>query len=824
MSVPCAHCGLPVPEGLLDPQLEQQFCCAGCQAVYGVLHREQLTDFYKFTDSNRQPARTTDRSYTDFDDPQFALLYVEPAEDGRVAIDLYLEGVHCTACVWLVERLPAFFDGVYRCRLDLGRQLARVEYDPKRIKLSTIARQLDRFGYPSHPYRGVDRQQQRRKEQRRLLTRIAVAGAVAGNVMLMAFALYAGMFDQMERAHANLFRWASLVVSLPAVLWSAAVFYRGALGALRARRLHMDLPISIGIGAGFVSGALNTFSGRGEIYFDSVTVLIFLLLIGRFLQTRQQQGAADAAQLLYSLTPRVVRRLDDDERVHEVPIEVIAVGDIVEVRAGDSIPADGEVLRGESSVDLALLTGESLPVPLAPGAKVAAGTLNVSARLLIRVERTGEQSRIGQLMERIAEYSRRRAPIVLLADRIAGAFVAATLSLAIFTFFVWLPGGVDLAIENAVALLIVTCPCALGLATPLAVSLAIGRAAQRGIFVKGADVLERLRKPGRIWLDKTGTLTENRVRLIAWTGDPALRDAVAALERHSAHPLARALVSAVDVDATGAPLTTVTDVKESQGFGIHGRVDGKRLTIGSPRYLREVAEPPSAELLQMVERWAEEGLTPVLVAEEGRTIAAAAFGDPLRAEAKQTVAELRAAGWQVGLLSGDDPRVVRGIGRRLGIAEHDCLGAVSPEEKALRVAEDSKRQTVVMVGDGVNDAAALAAATTSIAVCGGAEASLEVADVYTSKPGLYGLTELLFAAKRTLGTIYRNFAFSLCYNVVGATMAVCGLLNPLVAAILMPLSSLTVLVSSFYSKTFPQASTATPSVAERAGSPAELPR
>jgi Cu2+-exporting ATPase len=716
---------------------------------------------------------------------------------GLATVELYLEGVHCAACVWLVEKLTVVVDGVAEVRLDLGRSLATVTWNPETTPLSEVARFLDSIGYPPHPFRGVEARDMARREERALLIRIAVAGAIAGNVMLIAFALYGGYFHGISDEFRTFFRWVSLALAVPSVTWCATVFYRGAWGALKTRSLHMDLPIAIGILAGFIQGAINTIRGAGEIYFDSVTALIFFLLVGRFLQRRQQIKAASSTELLFSLAPSTAR-LVDSEGVREVPLEALGPGATVEVRAGDSIPADGVVVEGSSTLDRSLLTGESLPEPVTAGDPVHAGTVNLGSRLLVEVRATGEDTRVGRLMRLVEEGAIRRAPVVLLADRISGWFVAIVLALAAITVGVWLKLDPERAVEHAVALLIVSCPCALGLATPLAVSAAIGRAARRKILIKGGDALENLARPGHMMLDKTGTLTEGRLAVVRWWGDPEIKAAVAAIERHSAHPVARALSRVAPEE--GQP--EVREVQEVSGAGISGVCDGRELLVASTAHLAEKLGglPDEADIAAAA--FASQGLSPVAVAVDGEVVAVAGIGDPLRSDSARSVAAINDRGWRVGILSGDHPAVVRAIARQVGIEPLAARGGASPEEKLDTVRRTARDETVAMVGDGVNDAAALAAATVGIGVHGGAEAALAAADVYLARPGLEPVVELLRGARRTLGVIRRNLAFSLAYNVVAVSFAITGHMSPLLAAILMPLSSMTVVLSSYRAKTF----------------------
>jgi Cu2+-exporting ATPase len=386
---------------------------------------------------------------------------------------------------------------------------------------------------------------------------------------------------------------------------------------------------------------------------------------------------------------------------------------------------------------------------------------------------------------------------VRLADRIAGRFVAAVLILAAVTLALWLRLDPARAVDHAVALLIVTCPCALGLATPLAVSAAIGQAARAGFLIKGGDVLESLARPGRMWLDKTGTLTAGRAALLEWVGEEWAKPLVAAAEAHSSHPLARAFVTAL-----GEPARAPVEVVETPGGGLEARVGGRRVLVGSPDFVAARGGAAPGPLRAAVAAFTRDGLTPVLIAVDGAPVAAAGFGDPLREDARAALERVRALGWQVGILSGDHPAIVAATGRRLGLDPAQCRGGVPPEEKLARVAAAAAEAPVVMVGDGVNDAAALAAATVGIAVHGGAEAALAAADVFVTRPGVARIADALCGARRALRVVRRNLAISLLYNVAGVALAMGGLLSPLVAAVLMPLSSLTVITSSYRARTF----------------------
>jgi Cu2+-exporting ATPase len=799
IGVACTHCGLAVPRGLVEAGDGPQFCCNGCRAAYDILQRNGLGHYYDFVDKRDAPVRSTGRGYEEFDHPAFADLYVRRLPDGMAQTELYLEGVHCASCVWLVERVPLLVPGVARAELDIRRSLARVEWDPTAVPLSALARALDQLGYPPHPFRGVARDAMRRREDRALLARIGVAGAIAGNVMLASLALYSGTFSGMDDSFFRLFRWVAFSLTVPAILYPGRVFFTGAWAALRTRSLHMDLPIAIALGAGVVRGGINTITDHGPVYFDGVTALIFLLLVGRFLQQRGQRAATDAAELLYSLAPGTARVVSSDGSERDTPAAALLPGMEIAVRAGETFPADGVVSHGDSSVNVALLTGESRPLSVAPGSAVYAGTLNISGPVRVRVEEAGETSRVARLLHQVEESARRRAPVVALANRMAGMFVAVVLTLAAITFVIWHGRDAMLAWDHAIALLIVSCPCALALATPLAVTVSVGRAARGGIFIKGGDAIEQLSHPGELVLDKTGTLTEGHTALGEWVGDDAARALVLSLELGSSHPVAAGFRRAWPALTT----TEAADVVHVHGGGITGVVAGRRVPVGSPAFVAARGEGAAAMLGRLV----NDTLTPVLVAVDGMVVAAAGMGDRVRSDALASLQGLRARGWRTVLLSGDDPRVAASVGAALGFAPAEVIGGATPEGKLAyieqrRAALAGTSRPVVMVGDGVNDAAAMAAASVGVGVHGGAEACLESADVYLTAPGLAPLLRLTDGAARTMFVIRRNIGWALAYNAVGVTLAMTGRISPLIAAVMMPASSLTVVLASWLSRTF----------------------
>ncbi|HET9929675.1 MAG TPA: heavy metal translocating P-type ATPase [Polyangiaceae bacterium] len=797
--VACSHCGLPVPSARVESAARFQFCCDGCRSVHTILNTTGLESYYALRGAQgTAPARVSQRRYAEFDDAAFIERHVRSPAPNVSQSELFLEGIHCSACVWLVERLPRVVPGVVEARLDLGRSELSVVWERDRVKFSEIARGLASLGYPPHASAASQAEAERRATDRTLLLRIGIAGAAAGNVMLMALALYSGLFSHMDAEYAELFRWGSFAIATPTVAWTGNVFFRGAWASLRTKTPHMDLPITIGILAGYVGGAVNTLRGSGEVYFDSLCTLIFLLLVGRWLQRKHHRRAANASDLLTALAPSVAEIEFEGER-REVPAESVTTGSIVVVRAGERIPVDGVVTLGSSSVDSALLTGETAPVSVSIGDRVYAGTINQASEIRLRCESSGEETRVGRLMQSVEQAQRERAPIVRLADRVAGYFVWVILTLAAVTLVIWAHVDPAHAVDHTVALLVVTCPCALGMATPLAVSAALSRAARQGLLFKGGEFVEELARPKLVVFDKTGTLTEGRLELVARSGDERAFELARAAEAQSNHPIARAFQRALPE----LPGSIAEGMTETAGGGLVAEVSGHAVCVGSLGFVEPRVTSVPEWAREFTDAQAALGRTPVLVAIDGELRAAAAFGDRLRADAATALTRLRKLGVQVALLSGDHQRVVDAVVGELGGAWLLASGGTSPEQKLARVREYCRAQRgVVMVGDGVNDAAALSSANVGIALHGGAEASLAAADVFTTEPGLMRVVEAVEGSRRTLRVIQRGVAISLAYNLVGVGLAVAGVLSPLWAAVLMPLSSVSVVTLALRSRTF----------------------
>lgn len=814
-SQPCAHCGIAVEgkpaQAKDDGSTPLVFCCVGCRAVYHTLKEAGLDDFYSLRESwqssepqpvDEQTLDTGDLSF--FDRSDFLDDHGRRLDDGTLEAELHLEGVHCAGCVWLVERMPRLVDGVVDARLELSRARMTVRWRPEVIGLSEVARWLSQFGFQAHPL-NTDNVGRRSQDARSMLIRVGICWAVAANVMLMTIALYAGLDPVSDPGLYAAVLWTTFGLSAVSLVAGASVFFRRAMVSIRTGRPSMDVPVSLGILVGWGHSGWATMTGSGEVWFDSIVILIAALLTARYLQIRGNGIAADAADRLVALLPRSARRIVDfgtaKERVETVAADAVDIGDRLQLLAGDVVPADGRVLTGRTDISRAVLTGESRAEGVAPGDLIEAGTTNLSSPIVIEVSATGTKTRVGRLMQWLEDRNTRRAPIVQRADRLSVLFITIVLVAAAATAVAWSAIDPTRAVANVVALLVIACPCALGMATPLALTVGVGQAARRGIHVKHDEVIEALDEVTDLIFDKTGTLTMGTPSVVETFGDDDAIFLARALETRSNHPFADAILQWANAEESSLN-HRVDEVEEVPGAGLRGVVDGRPVAIGRLSWFDDDA----GEATQWAARRAERGLTPVGVSVDGRLAAVLAIGDRLRPEAEETLEELQRRGIRLHLLSGDHREVVAATGRQLSLCDERVIGAVSPEEKLAYVEQWRSQHpdaVVAMVGDGVNDAPALQAAHVGIAVHGGTEASLVAADIFIVADGVRPVAELLDGAQRVMGVVHRNLAGSGIYNIAGITLAALGFITPLAAAILMPISSLAVVGSSLIQDSFP---------------------
>ena len=821
-STECYHCGLPVPPGS-DYRVEidgasRAMCCRGCQAVAQAIVDGGLVDYYRYRTETPKSARDLvpealkELDLYDRPDLQQSFVRSEGAEVREAS--LILEGIVCAACVWLNERQVNALPGVLEFRVNYATHRAQLRWDDSRIHLSDILKSIAAIGYIAHPF-DPGRQEAVFKQERKLaLRRIAVAGLGAMQVMMLATAMYYGDYSGMEVDIRAFMRWVSLVIAAPVLLYSAQPFFTAAWRDLRRRQLGMDVPVALAVGAAFLASAWATIINHGEIYYDSATMFTFFLLSGRYLEMMARHRAGQAADDLVRLAPAVATRVQADGTEEVVAVAELRPGDRVLVRPGEALPADGRVLEGRSSVDESVVTGESLPRGRAPGDAVIGGSVNVESPLTVTVEKVGADTVLSAIIRLLDRAQTEKPSLARLADRVAAWFVAALLVLAAGIAFYWWQHAPDEAFRITLSVLVVTCPCALSLATPAAVTAASGALTRLGLLTTRGHALEGLARASHIVFDKTGTLTRGRLELAGVGPERGLdREralaVAAALERGSEHPVGRVLAAA-------GRAVAAQDLQATPGQGVEGRIDGARCRIGSPAF---VAGLSGADVTAPAA-----GGTEVWLGDEMGRLARFRLVDELRPEAEQALAALRRAGVRVELLSGDAPAEVARVAGRLGLvgpgedAAEVARGGQRPEDKLARIrALQAEGAVVAMVGDGVNDAPVLAGADVSLAMGGGTQLAQASADMVLLSEDLEHLAVGVRTARRMLGVIRQNLGWAVVYNLVAVPLAAAGEVAPWMAAIGMSTSSLLVVLNALRLTRIPGLRTVRPDAAAAAG-------
>lgn len=754
----CAHCGR-------DSAPDEYFCCAGCEAAHAAIKGLGLEAFY----ARRDAAARTPRPETDT--TSYAPHAV--ADGDGWTLHLMIDGIACPACAWLIEEALKRTAGVSEARVSLTTARLIVRWQGAAEDAERIARVASALGYHLSPYDPEKIGSAADVEDRRILMAMGVAGFAMANVMLLSVAIWAG--DDMGDATRDLLHWASALIALPAIAYAIRPFYASAWRALRAGRTNMDVPISIGVTLAAAMSLFETMQSGEHAYFDSAVALLFFLLAGRTLDRRARGRARQSIENLVGKTGTSATRIDADGRMCRLALEALRPGTTVMVAPGERIAVDGIVLDGRSEIDAALLTGESLPQAVAAGDRVHAGTVNRLAPIRIRATAVGESTVLAEIRRLVAVAEAGRTGLVALADRVARVYAPIVHSLAAATFLLWwlfAEAGWQTAMTNAVAVLIITCPCALGLAVPVVQVVASGRLLRAGLLFKSATALERLAEVDTVVLDKTGTLTRGRPTLLpdAMRDPEALRLA-ASLAANSRHPLARALVEA-------AP-----DVPPAKGVLEH---PGLGLSLGDVRLGSRafcgLAESPDAES----EVWLVRPKCPP---------ARFAFGDEIRADAAEAVRAFRGLGLAVEMLTGDRREAARAVADRVGIeavaAEADPRAKVARLEALARAGRKA-----LLIGDGLNDAPALAAAHVSVAPGSGADVATIAADAILAREHLLPTATAILIARRADRLVRQNLALAVAYNALAVPLAVAGLVTPIVAAIAMSTSSILVIANA----------------------------
>lgn len=786
----CFHCGEPVSTGS-DFTLEikgivQPMCCPGCQAVAQTILECGLASYYEHRTApgikgELVPSELAALTHYDLAEVQQEFV----TETGTLReIQLSVEGLTCAACAWLIERHLMGLPGLHYVNVNTTTHRARIKWDPDKLSLSDILKGFAKIGYRAYPFQTHSQEALYAREVRSYMFRMALAGLGSMQVMMCAVALYMDLFISVEEEFMIYFKWISLLLSTPIMIYSAQPFYAGAWRSLRQGHLSMDVSVSLALIGAFVASIWATVFNTGEVYYDSITMFVFFLLLGRLLELRARRKASESSSNLARLVPIMATRIDADGE-HEVAAKTLRVGDRVRVLAGATLPADGIITLGQASLNEAMLTGEQLPLLKQAGDPVFAGTINTDAPLEIRVSHPIEESRLAQIM-RLQDHALDDKPaIAQLADVLSRHFILVLLLIAAGVWTFWHFHAPERAFWVTLSVLVATCPCALSLATPTALTSATAHLTRSGILLRRSHVLDVLTRANRIVMDKTGTLTTGNISLVgvqplAELGEDECLAIARALEAYSEHPIARAFRSQGAEDAV---LPAASEVTPVIGHGIQGRIAGKHYRIGSARWLALADEQEATQ-----------GLA-IYLADETGPLARFTLADTVRADAGALIQAFKAAGLQTTILTGDSSPQADAVARELGVDE--LVKGVTPDGKlAYLKAREAAGDISIMVGDGINDAPVLAGAHASFAMAGGTDLAKNSADAILLADDLSRLLTARALALRTRRIIQENFAWSIGYNLLVLPLAASGWLPPYLAAAGMSLSSLIVVTNS----------------------------
>ncbi len=782
----CSHCELPVPEAEAIREGPLAFCCEGCRSVYHILRAGGFDEFYSHRPGWR-PGPPPDAAELE---PSAFAGSVRQAGD-TLTLDVQISGIRCASCVWLIENFLKRKVGVSEARINYATHRGRITWRSAGPSLKDILHAIRSIGYIALPYSAAARDSLIDRERRDLLLRFGTAAFFSMQLMLFTVALYAGYFKGMDPSLKSFFQYVTWALATPVVFYSGWPFFVNSIRSVRNRVLGMDVLVFAGSFSAYLYSIAMIFYG-GEVYFDTSAMIITLILLGRYIEANAKGRASEAITAMLGLQPREVRLRGGGAAA----IESVKAGDEIEVMPGGRVPLDGEIAEGEAEIDESMLTGESRPVSKRRGDEALAGTVCLNGHLTLKVTRTGDETVLSSIVRAVEEAQSRRAPIQAVSDRVVGWFVPAVLAIAAGTAAWWLHagGGPSRALSASVAVLVIACPCALGLATPLAVLRGTWLASARGILVRGGDVLERAAHTDTLVFDKTGTLTRGSPVLtdVIETGNHTAEDVLrlaASLEAHSEHSFGRAVLAA---SRAVEPLP-VEAFSVVAGRGVVGMANGWRALLGTKGLLEDEGVAIPEALVEQARKLALQGKTVSFLASGGRAAGLVAVADGIRDEARDIGKTADAI--DLRMVTGDNAAAAAHIAAEAGLkAVH---AGVTPEGKArlIRELKDHDR-TVMMLGDGINDAPALSEAQVGVSMGRASDIALLSSDAVLMRNDPRAALELVDIARRTLRLIKQNLFWAFSYNLLAIPLAAAGLLHPIVSALCMAASSLLVVANS----------------------------
>jgi P-type Cu2+ transporter len=785
MSIHCFHCLESVPNGfnahVVIDNTQQPMCCIGCQAVAQNIIAQGMTDYYKYrtVEAGKVEQLVPEQLafIKSYDNEDIQDEFISTSNDISEVL-LSVEGITCAACAWLIEKQLLNLQSIKRVDVNTSTNRAMIQWDKSVTALSEIITALAKVGYKAYPFQSDLEAQQKQHTAKAYVRRLGVAGLMTMQVMMFAFAMYFGMFSGMESNFEQYFRWISLVLASPVILYSALPFLTNAIHGLKAKQLNMDLPVSLAIFGAYLASCYATVMGVGEVYFESICMFTFLLLLGKYLEFRARLKASEYTANLQKLLPLTARTIDEHGQEHIIAAKKLKLNDTILIKAGETIPADGILIKGKTTVDESMMTGEHLPVNKFINHSVFAGTVNHDGIIEIKINKIGQSTLLNQIIRLQHNALTKRPKLVEITDKVAQWFVAILLLFASITAFGWYQIAPEQAFWISISVLVATCPCALSLAIPTALTCAVANLTRKGILIKQAHVLETLSKITLFAFDKTGTLTQGQFSLDAvdvlndaYTKTQVLEIA-AQLESYSEHPIARAFS---DYKVPGHKLD---NIQLHPGRGISAEHNGTHYAIGKSGWFN--SKKTNAQATLYINQQA---------------VARFYFVDKIKADASTVINALQSQNLSCHMLTGDASDAGQRIAQKLKL--HSVQTSCSPQDKQTAVEQwAAQGEVVAMVGDGVNDSPVFASAHLSIAMETGADISKNSADVVLLNSDLASIEQLLTVAKKTRRIIKQNLTLSLLYNGSILPLAAMGLVAPWMAAIGMSASSIIVICNS----------------------------
>jgi len=816
LAIDCFHCGLPVPKGL-DFSVTifsrpQPMCCVGCQAVAQTIIDAGLEDFYQFrTESSSQGQEVIPDFLHElevYNDPEIQKQFVSDSETSRVAA-LILEGINCPACVWVNERTLESLPGVIEVNVNYASRRAQVRWDNDQIHLSDILYAIHRIGYAAHPFDPDKQQNLLEQERKTLLRRLGVAGIFGMQVMMLSISLYTGDWTGGDLEYQKFFYWICLLLTLPVILYSARAFFEPAWRDIKNHRVGMDVPVSLGILLAFTGSAWTTVFNisSDHVYYDSVVMFVFFLLSGRYLELMARKKAVEVTENLVRITPAITTRLNNTEvdagnpdadnvswLEETVPVVKISPGDRLLIRAGEHIPVDGVVVSGETTIDESILTGESIPLQKTAGMTVIGGSINIESPIQIEVEKVGQDTVLSHILRILERAQSERPDVAGISDLVAKWFVTCVLIITSLVAIYWFGTGNERWFQITLSVLVVSCPCALSLAMPAAITTATGALMKAGILSTRGHALETLGRSSHVIFDKTGTLTHGKLKLVetrcfSQESKEDCLNIATALEAQSEHPIARALINANENTVE----ESASNIVNTPGQGIEADIYNKHYFIGTAAFIKDkngdALEHTSYHDLH------KQGHTVILLADEANILCAFQLADTIRDGATQLVTALKDTGKEVILMTGDNKQSAELVAQTLGI--NHVYSALKPEDKLARVNElQDSGAIIAMIGDGINDAPVLAGAQVSIAMGSGTELARASADLIFMNEKFQNLLMAFKISDKTSKIIRQNIIWAITYNILALPAAIMGYIPPWLAAIGMSLSSLLVVTNA----------------------------